>query len=324
MGSSSNLSRRQLLAAGLGVTGAVGTGVSLNKAWSLFAREDLIPGAAPEVNLLPRAWTDTDDSIRFAALGDSGSGGRQAAAVAARMALTYARRPFGLVSLLGDICYYGSVRDRFHDVFIRPMTPLIEAEVTFELAVGNHDGGLHYSDSSLDEIEATLDRLGTPARYYTAVHGPAQFFYIDSSEPGFFDDGALTQIEWLDDELASSTSQWKIVAMHHPVYSCGLHGPTGRLREHLEPVLRTRAVDLVLCGHDHNYERTVPVDGITYVVSGGGCKTTRIRPNRLTAVAESTLEFMLFEITGDRLVGEAIHTDGDVLDRFELRAREGR
>ena len=84
------------------------------------------------------------------------------------------------------------------------------------MAIGNHDGGLHYSDASLEEIEATLDRLGTPARYYTTTHGPAQFFYIDSSEPGFFDGGALPQIEWLDDELASSTAQWKIVAMHHP------------------------------------------------------------------------------------------------------------
>jgi len=324
MGSVSKLSRRQLLAGGIGVTGAVGTGVALNRAWSLFAREDLIPGAAPTVELSPRAWTDSDDGVRFVAVGDTGSGGRQAAAVAERIALTYAERPFGLVSLLGDICYYGSVKDRFHDVFIRPMTPLIDADVTFELAIGNHDGGLHYSDASLEEIDATLDRLGTPARYYTTTHGPAQFFYIDSSEPGFFDDGALTQIEWLDDELASSTAQWKIVAMHHPVYSCGLHGPTARLREFLEPVLRARAVDLVLCGHDHDYERTVPVDGITYVVSGGGCKTTRVQPNQFTAVAESTLQFMVFDIDGDRLVGESIHADGDVLDRFELRAREGR
>ena len=324
MGPLSKLSRRQFLAGGIGVTGAVGTGVSLNKAWSLLAREDLIPGAAPEVILTPGAWTETDEFVRFVAVGDTGSGGRQAAAVAERMALTYAQRPFGLVSLLGDICYYGSVEDRFHDVFIRPMTPLIDADLTFELAIGNHDGGLHYSDASLHEIDATLDRLGTPARYYTTTHGPAQFFYIDSSEPGFFDDGALTQIEWLDDELARSTAQWKIVAMHHPVYSCGLHGPTARLGEFLEPVLQARSVDLVLCGHDHNYERTVPIDGITYIVSGGGCKTTRIRPNRLTAAAESTLQFMVFEIDGDRLVGEAIHADGDVLDRFLLRAREGR
>jgi hypothetical protein len=320
----SRLSRRQFIAAGLGVTGAAATGVTLNRAWSLLAREDLIPGAAPSVQLTPNAWTTNADRLTFAAVGDTGSGGRQAVAVAERMALTYRDTPFGLVAMLGDICYYGSVKERFHDVFIRPMTPLIDADVRFELAVGNHDGGLHYSDESLEEIDAQLDRLGTPARYYVSRHGPAEFYYLDSSEPGFFEGGALTQLEWLDDQLASSTGQWKIVAMHHPVYSCGVHGPTARLTEFLEPILVRHRVDLVLAGHDHNYERTVPVSGITYVVSGGGCKTTSVDPQRFTAVAASTLEFMKFDIDGDRLVGEAIHVDGGVLDRFELRAREGR
>ena len=37
-------------------------------------------------------------------------------------------------------CYYGSVEDRFDDVFTRPMRPLIDAGVRFELAIGNHDG----------------------------------------------------------------------------------------------------------------------------------------------------------------------------------------
>src|SRR5690606_13129966 len=167
-------------------------------------------------------------------------------------------------------------------------------------------------------------RLGTPARYYRARHGPADIFYLDSSEPGFFEGGSLSQIEWLDDELASSTAQWKIVAMHHPVYSSGLHGSTDRLNEFLEPVLINRKVDLVLAGHDHNYERTVPIEGVTYVVSGGGCKTTSVHPQRFSAVAESTLEFLMIDIDDDRLVGEAIHVDGGTLDRFELRAREGR
>lgn len=320
----SRLTRRQFIAGGLGVAGAAGTGVALDRAWSLLAREDLVPGAAPSVQLTPRTWTTSSDRLTFAAVGDTGSGGRQAAAVAERMALTYRDTPFGVVAMLGDICYYGSIKDRFHDVFIRPMAPLMEADVTFELAVGNHDGGVYYSDASLEEIDAQLERLGTPARYYLTRHGPAEIYYLDSSEPGFFDGGALTQLEWLDDHLASSTSQWKIVAMHHPVYSCGVHGPTDRLTEFLEPILVRHHVDLVLAGHDHDYERTVPINGVTYVVSGGGCKTTAVRPRRFTEVAASTLEFMKFDIDGDHLVGEAIHVDGEVLDRFELRAREGR
>jgi hypothetical protein len=92
----------------------------------------------------------------------------------------------------------------------------------------------------------------------------------------------------------------------------------------LEPILRRHAVDLVLAGHDHHYERTHPIDGITYVVSGGGCKTTRVGSSTFTAVADSTLNFLHVVVRGDRLTAAAIRPDGDLVDRFELRAREGR
>ena len=115
------------------------------------------------------------------------------------------------------------------------------------------------------------------------------------------------------------------MCLHHPPYSSGLarlHPGGGR--EALGRSSSRHAVDLVLAGHDHHYERTHPIDGTTYVVSGGGCKTTPVRPGRITAVAESTLEFMRFDVIGDRLTGEAIRPDGSLVDRFELRAREGR
>lgn len=319
-----NLTRRQLLAAGIGAAGAVATTGIVDQALSLLSREDLVPGSPPSLRLTPEAWTKTSDRLTFAAIGDNGSGGRQAMAVAERMAQTYELLPFSHVSLLGDICYYGKIKDRYHDVFVRPMTPLIDAGVRFELAVGNHDGGLHYSDASLEEIDAHLELLGTPARYYSSVHGPVEIFYLDSSAPGLYGVGSSIQLEWLDDALASSTSQWKVVALHHPLYSSGRHGSTSRAHLLLEPILVRRAVDLVLAGHDHHYERTVPIQGITHVVSGGGCKTTGVRPRSFTAAAGSILQFLHVEVHDDRLIGRAMQPDAHIFDRFELRAREGR
>jgi predicted phosphodiesterase len=319
------LTRRQLLAAASGAAGAAATGVLLgNHVWPLLAREDLVPGAAPDLTLPPRAWTVTDDRLAFAAVGDNGSGGRQAMAVADRMARTYQQAPFGLVALLGDICYYGNFEDRFDDVFARPLRPLLDAGVGFELAVGNHDDNLWHSDEGLAEIEAELRLLGTPDLYYMATHGPADFFYLDSSVPGLFGSAASEQRAWLNDALASSTNQWKIVLLHHPPYSSGKHGSTPGARAELEPILRRHQVDLVLAGHDHHYERTHAIEGVTYVVSGGGCKTTGVGRSDFTAVAESTLQFLHFEIHGDRLTGRSIRADGSLADRFELRAREGR
>jgi 3',5'-cyclic AMP phosphodiesterase CpdA len=287
-------------------------------------REDLIPGEPPRIDLQPRAWTTTANSLRFAAVGDNGSGGRQAMAVATRMAETYARTPFGLVALLGDISYYGNFEERYAEVFARPMAPLIDAGVGFELAIGNHDRDLRHSDEGLQEIEAELRLLGTPSLYYSKTHGPADFFFLDSSVPGVFGPGSSTQWEWLDDSLASSTSQWKIVALHHPLYSSGRHGSTLEARERLEPILARRHVDLVLAGHDHHYERTHPQQGITYVVSGGGCKTTSVGFSSFTATAASILQFLVIDIEGDRLDGRCVQVDGQIVDRFVLRARENR
>ncbi|WP_324277679.1 metallophosphoesterase family protein [Blastococcus brunescens] len=319
------LNRRQLLAAALGAAGtlAAGSGVT-GQLWPLLGREDLVPGRAPRLALQEAAWTRAADRLTFAAVGDTGSGGRQAMAVANRMAEGYRQAPYGLVTHLGDLCYYGSVEDRSDDVFTRPMRPLIDAGVRFELAIGNHDGDLHHSDASLAEIDAELRLLGTSARHYTSSHGPVDFFYLDSSTPGLFGDDSSEQLEWLDDALASSTNQWKVVCMHHPVYSSGSHGSTPGADEVLEPLLARRKVDLVLSGHDHHYERTRPQDGVTYVVSGGGWKTTPVGRSRFTASAASALQYLHVDVVDDRLTGRSVRADGRVLDRFELRAREGR
>jgi hypothetical protein len=320
-----SLNRRQFLAAGLTVAGAAATGgVLADQVWPLLRREDLVPGRTPELLLPGRAWQVSSDRLVFAAVGDTGTGGRQAVAVARQMALGYQRHPYGLVSHLGDICYYGRIESRFDDVFLRPYGPLIEAGVEVELAIGNHDGDVHFSDARLQAIDTELRLLGTPARYYRSTHGPADFFYLDSSRPGLFGEGRSEQLAWLEGALESSTAQWKIVCMHHPPYSSGRHGPTPGADEVLVPVLERHAVDLVLAGHDHHYERSVPIDGITYVVSGGGAKLTPVRPSRTTAAAASALQYLHVDIAGDRLTGRCLRADGRLIDAFTLRAREGR
>jgi hypothetical protein len=318
------LTRRQVLAASAGVGAAAVAGAGLaGGLWPVLSREDLIPGQAPEVALPAGAWQTGADRLTFAAVGDTGTGGRQAAAVASRMAAGYRQNPYGLITHLGDICYYGHIRDRFDDVFLRPYAALLDAGVGVELAIGNHDGEVYFTDARLEAVEAELALLGTPARYYRSSHGPVDFFYLDSSRPALFGSDASAQLDWLDDALATSHNQWKIVCMHHPPYSSGTHGSTPGAEQRLVPVLQRHGVDLVLSGHDHHYERTVPIGGVTYVVSGGGAKLRPVGRSPFTAVASSVLHYLHVEVTGDRLVGRSIRADGRLVDAFTLHARDG-
>ena len=91
---------------------------------------DLFPGNPPNVALQPEAWSVTEESVTFAILGDNGTGGRNAMDIARQMALTYEETPYGLVVLLGDISYYGSIADRYEEVFFEPLGPLLDAGVS--------------------------------------------------------------------------------------------------------------------------------------------------------------------------------------------------
>jgi acid phosphatase type 7 len=78
-------------------------------------------------------------------------------------------------------------------------------------------------------------------------------------------------------------------------------------------------VDLVFSGHDHVYERTVPIRGMTYVVSGGGGRRLYWAGNdEWTACSKSAHHAVLVRVDGGRLLLEAVEADGTVVDRMEL------
>jgi Calcineurin-like phosphoesterase len=316
------VTRRQFLAASAGVGATAVTGGLLRGvAWPLLAHEDLLPGSAPAMTLAPHAWTTTPDRVRFAVVGDTGSGGRQALAVASRLASAYDERPFGVVVHVGDVAYYGNLAQRWDDVFDRPFRPLRDAGVRFDVAIGNHDSSIHRDDAAAEEVEAHLTLLGTPDEHYVVTHGPVDLFVLDSSVPATIGSLSDGQVGWLDAALGRSSAQWRIVALHHPLYSSGRHGSTMHVRGVLEPVLARHQVDLVLAGHDHDYERTHPQRGVTHVVSGGGCKTNRVGRSSFTAYSKATLQFLLVDVDGDRLTADCVRPDGAIVDRFALRAR---
>lgn len=315
------ISRRGLFGLAVGAGTMVVAGGTA-RAWlyeKLRWGEDFFPGTPPTIELEPTAWMTTPTSITFAVLGDNGSGGRNQMDVARQMALTYQSTPYGLVLLAGDISYYGSIDERYEEVFLEPYRPLIDAGVQWELAIGNHEISEQKSDQAVEQIQAQVRRFGKPGTYYSAVHGPMEVFVLDTSIPLYTGEGGREQVAWLDQALGASTARWKVALMHHPAYSSGAHGSEMRVRDAVQPVLSRHGVDVAFSGHDHHYERTYPQDGVVWVVSGAGCKRTRVARSEFTAHAESTLQFMLVRIDGDTADVRAITTDGRVIDQVTLR-----
>jgi hypothetical protein len=318
-------SRRGLfgLAAGGLVTALAGGTVRAFLLERLRWGEDFFPGTPPDVVLEPEAWTTTDTAITFAVLGDNGSGGRNQMDVARQMAHTYQTTPYGLVLLAGDISYYGSIDDRWNEVFLEPYGPLIDAGVKWELAIGNHELSEKKTDEAAAEIEAQLRRFGKPGTYYAVRHGPVEVFVLDTSIPLATGEGGPEQIAWLETALARSDARWKVGLMHQPAYSSGHHGSHLEIRSAVQPLFARYGVNVAFTGHDHHYERTVPQDGVVWIVSGAGAKLTRVAGADFTAHAESTLQFMLVDVAGDTMDIRAITTDGSVIDQVTLAARSG-
>ena len=86
---------------------------------------------------------------------------------------------------------------------------------------------------------------------YTLRYGPAQFFLLDSNRELPY---LLTQRHWLEEQLSKSTARWKIVVLHHPLYS--LKGYNNLIqRWAFKDLIENYGVDLVLQGHEHAYGR---------------------------------------------------------------------
>jgi 3',5'-cyclic AMP phosphodiesterase CpdA len=246
------------------------------------------------------------DSVRFAVLGDTGTGGSAQQRIADRLAATHTALPFGFVIMLGDNLYGRERKSDYQEKFEIPYKPLLDAGVKFYASLGNHD-------DPEQRLYKPFNMNGE--RYYTFKPSPladVRFFALDSN---YMD---RKQLDWLEKELSASGSEWKVPFFHHPIYSSGgRHGSDVVLREQLEPLFVKYGVQVVFTGHEHFYERLKPQKGITYIISGSAAKLRRgdIERSTLTAKGyDQGYTFMIAEVDGDQLHYQAITDRGQTVD----------
>ena len=227
--------------------------------------------------------------LRFTSFGDQGTGQQDMGALprssrygAYVVAQIEALDPlFHLLN--GDLSYADSYPDRIGawDLFLvnnersarnRPWMP----------TMGNHE--LESGNGPLGAA-AYRSRFALPANgteefsghWYTFRAGAVQVVSIDNDDvvyqeasTGLYVRGysAGAQRPWLERTLAGARADpavdWVVVVMHQLVMSSAVvfNGPDLGVREEFAPLFDRYGVDLVLCGHDHHYERTHPVRGV--------------------------------------------------------------
>jgi predicted MPP superfamily phosphohydrolase len=244
------------------------------------------------------------DSVRFAVIGDMGTGEPPQYQTAQKLIDSRVTFPYDFVIMLGDNIYGGSKSKDFEQKFQVPYKPLLDAGVPFYACLGNHD-------NPNERLYKPFNMNGES--YYTYKKGNVRFFVLDSN---YMDP---KQLAWLDSQLKSSApSDWKICYFHHPLYSSGrFHGPATDVRQVLEPLLIKYGVNVVFSGHEHVYERVHPQHGIYYFTEGS---SGELRVNNLnkTAVTDKGFDtdrtFMLVEIAGVNLYFQTFSRVGALVD----------
>jgi 3',5'-cyclic AMP phosphodiesterase CpdA len=252
------------------------------------------------------AWTPfpagEQPELHLAVAGDIGDNGDRLDATARAVAELDARQPVDALALLGDNAYPRGDPRTLHDTVFVPFGDLLDGGADLLAVLGNHDV---MQGHAAGQVAA----LGMPGRWWARHEGHVLVVGLDSTRAGDPDQRA-----WLERTLASATEPWRIVMLHHPPYSAGYQGSDEDVRRAFVPLFERYGVQLVLAGHDHDYQRSVPINGVTYVVTGGAAGTRRTGEAHFTAVSFSWHHFVELAVFPDRIVLRAVNQDLRVAD----------
>jgi 3',5'-cyclic AMP phosphodiesterase CpdA len=243
---------------------------------------------------------------RLAAAGDVGTGGKPEWRTAAAMDEVEAMREYDALLLLGDNVYPSGEAARVDEVVLDPFSGVLDRRTRLVAALGNHD-------VLSEDLAALLDALGAPGRWYSERFGPVQVVVLDSNRAT-----DPRQRAWLEETLAGGEVPWTIAVLHHPPYSAGSHGSDEASRAAFAPLFERYGVQLVLAGHDHDYQRTRPIGGVTYVVSGGAATLRPTGRADFTEAAASTLHFLDLAVYDRELVVRAVDQRGRIFDEVAI------
>lgn len=136
------------------------------------------------------------------------------------------------------------------------------------------------------------------------------------------------QYNWLENDLQSigENIDHRIVYLHEPAYtSTGSHGANIHIRQYLEPLFIENNIDIVFCGHNHFYERSM-ANGIVYIITGGlgpSLKDFTPNSNPWSIYVEKLNHYCRVSVNGQDIKVEMIRQNGTIGDTYESLKVDG-
>jgi acid phosphatase type 7 len=228
---------------------------------------------------------------RFVALGDFGAGTAQEAAIASLIAK---QKPQFLITT-GDNVYQNGLEEEYRaNLFPYYLSPgpnngaPLMSKIPFYMVLGNHDvradsldrnpgtfAYFYYSDLPLNgpltERVVTIKgneelvkafKKNTKPRFpgisnYSFDYGNVHMVCLDAND--YINPLDQQLVLWLREDLGKSAADWKIVTFHQPGFNSSVAHYEYQLMRLLSPLFEQLGVNLVVSGHVHNYQRSVPL-----------------------------------------------------------------
>jgi len=287
---------------------------------------DPTPGVVDTFRTAP---PDGSGTVRFVVFGDSGNG----SSAQSQIANLINGETFDLAIHNGDIAYGEGTYAQFESFFFPYYRNWLRRVAIFP-TIGNHDE--RTGSATPYRTLFALPRDGASAafpnnaeRFYSFDFGPVHFVALDTEAAFLSTARRQEQLAWLANDLANAQGQpWRIVFFHRPPYSSGAeHGSDLAIRQAFGPLFERYRVQVVLNGHEHSFERTVPwrestdasLQAVTYLITGGaGAGLYPIGRNAFTAFSRSVHNYVRAAVSASSITLEAVGTNGVVFDRFTL------
>lgn len=255
------------------------------------------------------APADGDATIFFSVMGDLGKNSSDQQAVLTQLKGVRS----DLLLITGDVAYDEGTLAQYEAYFFSVYRDILSLIPVFPVS-GNHDYKTRDA-ASFREVFVLPENSGLEGkeRWYSFNWGPVHFVMLDTQRRN------EVQASWLRADLEANTRPWTIAVLHKPPYSSGSHGSDLAVRRRFQPVMAELGVDLVFAGHEHNYERILPIDGVTHIITGGGGRGTRpVGSDSFTAFSMRVAHFVHVEADANTLTLHAIDASGQEFDSMRL------